>query len=227
MSTISVTSQNSNTSGTIDSSLYKDSTDRASLSQQDFMSLFISELQHQDPMEPMDTGQMATQMTQFNQVDLMYKNNTMMQEMLDAYNEQVKMNAVSYIGQSVMYPGNNALVQDGEVKPFAIELADNATSVKVSIFDENGSLVQEITDGTKLKGKNELSWDGLDKNGDKVSDGNYRVVVEATDDKGNPIEVTNWTTGIVNGVNYGNDSTKLILKNGAEVALEDIWKIGN
>jgi len=229
MSTISASanSQSSNTSGTIDPSLYKDSKDRASLSQDDFMSLFIKELQYQDPMEPMDTGQMAAQMTQFNQVDLMYKNNNMMQEMLSAYQEQVKINAVEYIGQSAMYQGNYAFVQDGEVKPFYIELMNNASSVKVSIFNENGTLVNQISDSSKLKGKNELSWDGLDQNGNQVPDGNYRVVVEATDEKGNAIEVKNWTTGIVNGVTYDNGNTKLILKNGTEIALEDIWKIGN
>lgn len=225
MSSISTTSQTTSSNG-IDQSLYTDSKDRSSLSQEDFMNLFVTELQNQDPMEPMDTGQMATQMAQLNQVDLMYKNNQMMEEMLAASQEQVKIQAVEYIGQSVRYEGNYAMVQDGEVKPFDIELMDNANSVKISIFNENGSLIQEISNGPLQAGKNALDWDGIDKNGQAVSDGNYRVVVEATDEAGNYIEVKNWTTGVVNGVSYNNGATKLTLKNGAELALEDIWKIG-
>ncbi len=226
MSSISATSQTTSSNG-IDQSLYTDSKDRSSLSQQDFMGLFLKELQYQDPMQPMDTGQMATQMAQLNQVDLMYKNNQAIENMLKATQDQSKAQAVQYIGQNVMYPGNNAMVQDGEVKPFEIELMKDATSLKVSIYNEKGTLVNEVSTGAMQTGKTPLGWDGTDKNGQKVADGNYKVIVQAADKEGNSVEVKNWTTGAVNGVTYDNGATKLTLKDGTEIALEDVWKIGN
>lgn len=47
----------------------------------DFMTLLVTELQHQNPMEPMDNQQMASQLAQFTQLELTENMNTSISDM--------------------------------------------------------------------------------------------------------------------------------------------------
>lgn len=211
----------------IDKNLFKSSKERTSLSQQDFMQLFLVQLRSQDPTNPMDTSQMANQLAQFNQVDLLYKQNQSMETMVKTIQEQAKAQSLTYIGQSIFFDGNKLNITNGIAKPFEYELEKDAKSLKISIFNDRGKLVYSEEKSAVKAGKYNLDWDLKDINGNTVPDGYYRVLIEAYDVKGDIINVSTKTSDIVTGIKFDKDQLKLLLKNGTEVALDKIEKIFN
>lgn len=218
---------NKNSKEVIDKKLFKSSKERTSLSQQDFMQLFIIQLKNQDPTNPMDTSQMANQLAQFNQVDLLYKQHQALETMVKTIQEQAKAQSLTYIGQSVYYDGNKLNITNGIAKPFEYELDKDAKNVKISIFNDKGKLVYSDEKTAVKTGKYNLEWDLKDINGNTVPDGYYRVLIEAYDIKGDLIEVKTKTSDTVTGIKFDKDQLKLLLKNGTEVALDQIEKIFN
>ena len=207
---------------------YKTAEDHASLNKEDFMHLFVMQLQYQDPMDPMDTEQMSSQMAQFNMVDLMYKNNDAMEKLVDSDRHRTNMSAVSMMGHEVRYEGSALPVTDHGPAPFDFELEGPAASAVVVIYDENGRVVKTWDTGEISGERQSLGWDGTDMNGDDVDPGNYRVDIQAVDRAGSDIEVTKWTTGVVAGVAYQESGMPVLkLANGSEIGMEDIWMVNS
>ncbi|MDH7598963.1 MAG: flagellar hook capping FlgD N-terminal domain-containing protein [Sedimentisphaerales bacterium] len=72
----------------------------ASQIQADFMRLLITQLQHQDPLEPMDNYQMSSQLTLFSQLQQLESANQNFAKMLDAAE---KSYANSLIGKEISF----------------------------------------------------------------------------------------------------------------------------
>jgi hypothetical protein len=54
----------------------------------------------------------------------------------------------------------------------------NATTVRVRLFDPKGALIRELLHETQSAGRHELTWDGTDGNGARVSSGVYFYAVD-------------------------------------------------
>ncbi len=211
--------------------LKKDPKQRTTLSEDDFMKLFITQLEYQDPMHPMNSEQMATQVAQFNLVDLMYKNNESMEKLVKADTDRTRLDTVSLLGKFVRYKGDQLYVDKNGPKPFEFDLADPAAQCICVITDQSGRIIKNINLGPLSSGNHKLSWDGTNDNGDKVKPGTYTIHITAKDIKGKQVKVTDWTTGIVSSVEYPKDETalpQLLLNNGAaKIDLGEIEKVTN
>lgn len=111
---------------------------KSAMDKDDFLKLYIEQLKNQDPLEPMDTNEMAAQFSQFTTVEQLMNMNSSMEEMLSL---QVG-NAVNYIGFEVTYSHS---YQDDEGN----ELTEEKTGIVQSISHENGSVVLKMTDGSE------------------------------------------------------------------------------
>jgi len=55
---------------------------KSSLDRDDFMTLFITQMQHQDPLEPMDSTDMASQLAQFSNMEATMKMSDNLEKLL-------------------------------------------------------------------------------------------------------------------------------------------------
>jgi flagellar basal-body rod modification protein FlgD len=78
------------------------------MNKDDFMKLFIAQLQYQDPLKPQDPSAMLDQLSQLSLVEQSYNNNTALNNLLTAQNNNTTMNSVSFIGKDVKANGNSA-----------------------------------------------------------------------------------------------------------------------
>ncbi len=211
--------------------LKKDPKERTTLSEDDFMKLFITQLEYQDPMNPMKSDQMATQVAQFNLVDLMYKNNESMEKLVKADTDRTRLDSISLLGKFVRYKGDQLYVDQDGPKPFEFDLDRPAAQCLCVITDQKGRIIKNINLGAISSGNHQLDWDGTNDNGDKVQPGTYTIHITAKDTKGKQIKVTNWTTGVVSSVEYPKDETSLpeLLLNSGEVKIDlgEIDKVTN
>lgn len=70
---------------------------------------------------------------------------------------------------------------------FSYTLASDAKTCSVVIKDSSGTIVRTLP-GELLKGRHEVKWDGKDKNGNDLPDGNYTATISALDGGGESVD---------------------------------------
>ncbi len=218
------------TEGVLDtaSPQFVDPAERGTLDREDFMKLFVTQLQYQDPMAPMESAEMASQMAQFNMVDLMHKNTEAMETLVAAYQAQSRLGSLSLLGREIQYEGTGIPVDESGPRPFYLEAKTPSVSTTVTILDVSGTTVRTLDIGPLGEGRQSLEWDGLDGSGNPVPAGTYTVRIDARDGLGEPVEVSSWTTGTVEGIAYTDENEPLLsIAGGPEISIYDIWKVND
>ena len=204
-------------------------TDSRIMGKDDFLKLLTVQLQHQDPLEPQDNTEMVAQLAEFSSLEQLENMNQNLASSLDLdlILTQVLNNtaAAGLIGKSVLANGNAVEIEEaGESSSVNFDLAANAESLTVTIYDESGTLIRTIEETGIEAGRQSLEWDGKDSSGNDVSAGTYTFQVTATDGEGNSIGVTPLVMGSVDVVKFVNGEAVLIL-DGIEVSISEIIEI--
>jgi flagellar basal-body rod modification protein FlgD len=153
------------------------------LGQEDFLRLLTTQLQNQDPTDPMDPKDMITDLTGFNQLEATLKLNESMAEVVAGFANLQTMQAASLIGKSVKVQGESFQHEAGLPEQLKIAPDQSLTDVKVVISDGNG-IVKEINVGVVNAGEQLVTWDGTDELGAEVPVGTYKVMAYGTDQDG-------------------------------------------
>jgi flagellar basal-body rod modification protein FlgD len=195
------------------------------LTQEDFLKLFTTQLKFQNPLEPLDNFQMATQMAQFNTVDALMKMNETMTQLAANQNSTNHLQSASLIGKKVKTQGNGLAIQQGTVGEGFYQLAKPG-KVFIQVFNSQGTLVRQIDAGFKDGSLQKIGWDGKNQAGVTLPDGTYAFKVLAVDTQGKAVSVTTYQVGTVDGVSLDNGSVALQV-NGGKVQFSDILSIMN
>lgn len=155
-----------------------------------FLRMLTTQLQHQDPTEPMDVSQMTQQIAQYSSVEQQIKTNTQLEALLKSNKQSQLSTAVSYIGKEVETNGNVGTlqrVQDGTqtgVADFTYELPEGVATATVTIKNAAGDVVY-TGNGPIAKGANQVKWNGISSVTNKqVEAGDYSIEVVAKDAEG-------------------------------------------
>lgn len=132
------------------------------MGQDEFLKLMIAELNNQNPLDPQDNGEFIAQLAQFSTVEGLDKLNNTTETMSDGMRSSQALQASSLVGQSVIVEGNEMglLLKQGIVSGYS-ELPESATDLTLSIEDENGQLLEQISLGNHAAGEMSIRWDGL------------------------------------------------------------------
>ena len=199
-----------------------------------FMTLLVTQLKNQDPLNPLDNAQITSQLAQLSTVTGVNKLNTTLESLKTSYQSAEAMQATNLIGHGVLVEGNKVQLQDGKAI-LGVELASAADKVQVVITDTvTGKDVQAIDLGPQDAGVVPLAWDGVidPKNVDAagkpitLANGNYSFRVVASrggealkDAKGLSFDsVASVTTS-------GKDGIKLNLPVKGSVSMADIKQV--
>ena len=200
----------------------------ANLDENSFLNMLITELQNQDPTDPLQSTDLAAQLAQFSQVSELQ---TMNENIENSTNANLVLTqsinntmAATLIGKEVRV-NSSTICYDGSTQPsIGATLSGNAADVQVQIKDSAGDVVRTIDAGPELSGDNVITWDGKDNSGNQLQAGNYTFSITATDSAGNAVSTASYALGIVQGVKYGSAGTVLIV-NGTEIDLSDVQEI--
>ena len=151
---------------------------KGSLGQSDFLKLMTTQLNNQDPMKPMDSGEFFNQITQFSSVAGIQDLQNTFSKVANAMLSGQALQASSLVGRNVMiesttaYLGNNAPVSG------AVDLSSPVDDARVYIYSQTGELVKTIDLGQQSQGLKEFSWDGTNDKGDIMPPGKYDIKAE-------------------------------------------------
>ena len=172
------------------------------LGKSDFMTLFITQLQYQDPMKPMDSAEMASQLAQFSNMEATTKMSDNMEKLLEYQTSQNNLQLLTLLGTDVQVSGNKIGVLEGTATTTEFIVTDRAETCVVEIFDAADNLIWKQDKGALGAGTYELNWDGKNLLGEVMEDGAYSYVVKANDDLGQEVDVEYLSTGTVTGINF-------------------------
>ncbi len=204
------------------------SSGKAMLSKDDFLKLLITQLNYQDPLNPIQSTEFASQLAQFASVEQLYNINSNLLKSIDAgyaTNRSITNALVSnLIGKRVVVYGDTLKFEPDKNVSFGYELKGDAKNVEIKIVDHNGNVVRSFKLGERKTGKYDFVWDGKDDSGRDLPAGNYTVKVEVFDKDGKPVVVNTYVEGVVEGVRYKSDGV-VILIGGVEFSIADIIEI--
>jgi flagellar basal-body rod modification protein FlgD len=196
----------------------------------DFLKMMIAQLKNQNPLDPMDGTQYASQLAQFTQLEQLQNLNSSMTESINAnYTLTQSINntmMATLIGKDVKIDGENIVVDGQESISLGYNLASEAESAEINIYNSKGALVKTIPDISTAQGDNKLSWDLTDNNGKTVSSGDYTFEVAATNNSGDEMTVDVFKFGTIDGIRFGTSGTTIVV-DGAEYSISDITEISN
>ena len=191
-------------------------------SEQRFLKLLVTQLNNQDPLNPLDNAQLTSQLAQMSTVSGIEKLNTAFSAMLAQSGASQVLQSASLIGRSVLVPGAALAMEKSSPTPFAIELAQPAEKAKVSIVNAAGDTVRTFTLGALPQGLKTLTWDGLDETGAALPSGVYKFSVDATTSGDAVVSATPLGYAKVSSVSQGIAGVALELGSGARAALSDV-----
>ena len=192
-----------------------------------FMTLLITQLKNQDPLNPMENAELTSQLAQINTVSGIETLNKTLNGIVGQIEAGQNMQAVALIGQGVMVPGDRVLAGDaGSTTPFGIELAAPASAVTASIVDGSGQVVRSFELGPVKEGVESFVWDGTLESGELAPKGAYRVQIEALSADGNAMPATVLNYAVVQAVTSHKEGPRLDLGGVADpVTMDDIRQI--
>lgn len=188
-----------------------------------FLTLLVTQMRNQDPLNPLDNAQVTSQLAQISTVNGIEKLNTTMQAMSSGFNAGQSLQAAAMIGHNVLIPGSTLQLASGS-GVFGIDLAKPADQVKVTIQDAAGHAVQVMDLGPQAAGSLTLEWDGKTSDGAQAAEGGYTVSVSALrgDQK---VDAQTLAFGTVHGVSQGNQGVQLNVGALGSVGIADVKQI--
>ncbi|QAZ68310.1 flagellar hook assembly protein FlgD [Solidesulfovibrio carbinolicus] len=211
------------TSGSSASSTTSSST--SGLGMDAFLQLLVTQLQYQDPLDPMDDKEFVAELAQFSSLEQLTEINSGIEGLSTLSQEQQMIGAVNFIGKTIEANGTAVNVEDGAATSVTFTLPEDAATCLVNVLDSAGSIVRTVDLGATTAGEVEFKWDGKDYDGNAVDDGQYQVAVTATNADGDVMKVSSTMTGTVEGIQQVSGSYYLDIGGGRYVAFTDITNV--
>ena len=149
------------------------------LGQEDFLKLMTTQLQNQDPFEPMENGDFLGQMAQFSTVSGIGD----LKESFDATAQALKgsqaLQAASMVDRQALVKSDKVGFDGENPVRGTIEVPSGALQAEVSIRDGSGALVRRIPATVGADGRATFAWDGFDAEGNLRAAGSYQVSASA------------------------------------------------
>ena len=191
------------------------------LGKDDFLNLLVTQLQHQDPLNPAESTEFTAQLAQFSSLEQLNNINDNLKNMALFQTSVTNSQAVSYIGKEITANGNSVRLESGQPLECHFELADSAALAVISVYDVNGSFVGSFETGPLDSGRQSAAWDGTDRNGNPLATGLYRFEVQAVDANNQAVSATPLMSAVVTGVSF-RDQTANLITGLQTVAIDDV-----
>jgi len=194
------------------------------LDQQTFLNLLTTQMQHQDPLDPMSNEEFVAQLATFSSLEQLMMANGALESVYYGIASLNNAAMAGLVGTDVVALGDGISYSgEGDVELHFDAEADVANAT-VEITDSEGNVVWSGDIGQLEAGEGSWTWDGTDFDGDQVEEGEYTFSITGEDADGNEIEVTELIVGIVDEMDYSSGNPQPSV-NGVTVDLADILRL--
>src|SRR6516225_8975256 len=223
-SVVSSTTQTSSSSSSSSSNLSSTTGSTLAGNFQTFLTLLTTQLQNQNPLDPLDTNQFTQQLVQFAGVEQQLKTNTELSTLVSLQQTAQSTEALSFVGKNAVVKGDTTdLVNSQAAWELSIPSASNLT---VNITNSSGQTVFTGKFAVNAGNNQPFVWNGKGNDGTQNPDGQYKLTATATDSSGKSVGVSTEVAGTVSSVDL-TQSPPLLTINGQSYTVDQIQSIVN
>ncbi|WOH80681.1 flagellar hook capping FlgD N-terminal domain-containing protein [Bradyrhizobium sp. BEA-2-5] len=163
---------------------------------QTFLTLLTTQLQNQNPLDPLDTNQFTQQLVQFAGVEQQLKTNDQLKSLIEIEKSAQSTQALVYVGNTVAVDGSKTQFDKSATWNL---VSPQATSATITITSATGQTAYSGNFSLK-QGNASFVWDGKGNDGTQWPAGTYTLTATGKDSKGNPIAISTEVQGVVDSV---------------------------
>jgi len=190
-----------------------------------FLQLLTTQLQNQDPLDPLDTNQFTQQLVEFASVEQQVNMNTNLQTLISMQQTSEATSALQLIGSTVTLNSSTATLSNATSVPASWSLSTTTpATANITISSSTGQVVYTGTMALNA-GTQSFTWNGQ-SNGVTWPDGSYTIGVSATGANGQAVTVTPQVQGTVTGVNISANPPTVTV-NGQTIPINQLQSISN
>ena len=192
-----------------------------------FLLLLLTQLQNQDPTNPMENTEMTAQLAQFSQLEQLANMNSSIETMTSYIQAQNQFQTLTMIGKEVLAENDQLSITGGETDVDASVITTEAAKVVVYVVNAKGEQVRMIDLGQCDPGTHEIKWDGRNNAGQICADGAYKFQVTATNAAGKVLEdgVYPQVSGKITSVSFDSTGQPIIHMGNASLSLGQVIQI--
>jgi flagellar basal-body rod modification protein FlgD len=194
----------------------------SAMDKQAFLKLLVAQIQHQDPLSPMQGTEFVTQLSQFAIVEQGLAQTTRLDNLSTQLGGIANNDATSLVGKHVTVRGKGMAFDGLTATSSAVTLGDAAAKVTADILDSNGKVVRTINLGARPAGAVPVIWDGKTTAGEPAPQGNYTLKVNASKVDGSAVTTTQDVSGLVTKIAFDKGYPELTLDNGTTIPISDL-----
>lgn len=181
---------------------------KSDLGRNEFLTLLVSQLRNQDPLSPMDATQFATQLAEFSGLEQLIQLNERFQAQADiTAMMSISINtslASSLVGRQVLAVGTEVFVPASGEASITVDVNGAGGSATLRLFDANGVEIAVQKVGTVNGGRQTIPLNDLNLASGVYT---YQLTVTGADDV--TVDVTQYSSGLVDGVLFANGAILL------------------
>ncbi|HEX9589993.1 MAG TPA: flagellar hook capping FlgD N-terminal domain-containing protein [Bradyrhizobium sp.] len=186
---------------------------------QTFLTLLTTQLQNQNPLDPLDTNQFTQQLVQFAGVEQQLKTNDQLTTLVSLQKTAQSTQALGFVGKTAVVDGSTATMTKGAAS-WLLGVKTNS-NVNISITNSTGQTVFSGNYPVTAGDNQAFNWDGKGNDGTQWPDGNYKLTATAADSAGNSVAVSTEILGVVSSVDL-TQSPPLLSINGQNYTVDQI-----
>jgi len=191
---------------------------------QTFLTLLTTQLQNQNPLDPLDTNQFTQQLVQFAGVEQQLKTNDQLTSLVSLQQTAQATQALGFVGKTAVVDGaSTRLTNSAATWTLGVEQNSN---VAITIASSTGQNVFTGNYPVTAGANQAFNWDGKGNDGTQWPDGKYTLTATAIDGSGNPVAVSTQIQGVVNSVDL-TQTPPLLSINGQTYTVSQIKSITN
>src|SRR6266481_8305050 len=186
---------------------------------QTFLTLLTTQLQNQNPLDPLDTNQFTQQLVQFASVEQQLKTNDQLTTLVSLQKTAQSTQALGFVGKNAMVDGSTTTMTNSSAN-WILGVKTNST-VNISIANSTGQTVFTGSYPVNAGDGQAFAWDGKGNDGTQWPDGKYTLTAQAADGSGNSVAVSTEIVGVVSSVDL-TQSPPLLSINGKNYTVDQI-----
>ena len=180
----------------------------------EFLQLLVTQLKHQDPLDPMKNEDFAVQLAQFSSLEQL----TSINQKIGEQNNSEASSMVSYLGREVTLSSSVVNVKNGDAGSVRFDLGSDSANVKIELIDANNEVAASLDTGALSAGRQSIDLNGL-----TAANGAYNLRVTSTRVSGGEENPIGYAAGLVSG--YMPGANPALIVGGREVTLNDILEV--
>ncbi len=164
-----------------------------------FLSILLTQLQNQNPLDPMDTKEFTGQLTQFSSLEQQIDANSKLDSLLSTLQLNSTTSAFTYIGKEATIESNMTTYQSGEAD-WEYVLGADTKSVTIKVLDESGNTIFQTTQSDLKAGVYGFEISDADFDPPPEEGSVLKLRIDAADAAGKTVASAVRTTVMIDGI---------------------------